>query len=424
MSDELRIRMYNVGFGDCFLLSVPSCDGPKLVLYDFGQHISGRARTLSDIAKDIKAEAKKVHGTVRLDVVIATHRHHDHIAGFDLNAMSEFEVGEVWLPWTENPADPKAVDLRTAQLELADSLQKAAADTKDLDLDKLDGFDFVQNSASHQLGLDPDGFSLSNAGAMETLLHGFEGNPIHRFLPDENRDNASFTSPLLPDVAVHALGPAHDLETITKLKPPKGEFFSWVPGDSDRAKPDKPEPVFDDAFRLTPSEHRRRAGHLHEIDNFDELGARARSTAAMAATALEDAVNGTSLVLVMEIGRQVVVLGGDAEWGTWEAILDDDEWVALLERTSLYKVSHHGSYNGTPLRYVEDHMPNDATSMVSLATMKKWPSIPRASLIDALASQERTLVSSRDTDNTKGVVTAIGPKKRNKPLYIDVTLPV
>ena len=39
MSDALRIRMYNVGFGDCFLLTLP--DG-KTILVDAGFHSQGK----------------------------------------------------------------------------------------------------------------------------------------------------------------------------------------------------------------------------------------------------------------------------------------------------------------------------------------------------------------------------------------------
>ena len=37
---------------------------------------------------------------------------------------------------------------------------------------------------------------------------------------------------------------------------------------------------------------------------------------------LDDMINSTSLVLVLEIGSARLLLPGDAEWGTWKRILD------------------------------------------------------------------------------------------------------
>ena len=75
-----------------------------------------------------------------------------------------------------------------------------------------------------------------------------------------------------------------------------------------------------------------------------------------------------------------MLLAGDAEWGTWSAILDDPASREVLSRTRAYKVSHHGSFNGTPSRFVDELLPQDATSLVSLGKMDIWPSIPRVSL--------------------------------------------
>jgi hypothetical protein len=49
---ELRIRMYNVGFGDCFLLFIPTDDGERTLLLDCGKHMSsGTGRTIKDAAE-------------------------------------------------------------------------------------------------------------------------------------------------------------------------------------------------------------------------------------------------------------------------------------------------------------------------------------------------------------------------------------
>ena len=38
---EVAVRMYNVGFGDCFLITFPAPDRPRKVLVDCGFHAAG-----------------------------------------------------------------------------------------------------------------------------------------------------------------------------------------------------------------------------------------------------------------------------------------------------------------------------------------------------------------------------------------------
>src|SRR5579863_3041652 len=96
----VTVRMYNVGFGDCFLLSF--CYEPELrdqhILIDFGSVGGG---DLSKIAAEIQ---KDCHG--KLYAVVATHRHRDHINGFAgkpgaIIASCKPEI--VLQPWTEDP---------------------------------------------------------------------------------------------------------------------------------------------------------------------------------------------------------------------------------------------------------------------------------------------------------------------------------
>src|SRR5215212_7483304 len=104
--NKVEVRMYNVGFGDCFLLSFrydrPLAD--QHILIDFGT-VGGKA--------DMKAVANAIKEDCggKLYAVVATHRHRDHISGFS-DAAGEESTGaiiasckpEVVLqPWTENP---------------------------------------------------------------------------------------------------------------------------------------------------------------------------------------------------------------------------------------------------------------------------------------------------------------------------------
>src|SRR5262245_55782369 len=51
----LRVRMYRIGFGDFFLLTVPTPGGPQHILIDCGVH-AGNIGTMDDCVKDLVKE--------------------------------------------------------------------------------------------------------------------------------------------------------------------------------------------------------------------------------------------------------------------------------------------------------------------------------------------------------------------------------
>ena len=404
--DSVRIRMYNVGFGDCILLMFDFADGPRTMLVDCGAHLGGSASPMASVRADL-FEAVRRDGTPRIDVVVATHRHFDHISGFDSKDWDGVSVGEVWMPWTEERGVVAADALRTKQKRAAAALS-ARFPTADTPVGWL-----AMNS-------------LSNKGAEQTLLNGFDGDPDHRYLPAVDRHDRSFSTDLLPGVRIHALGPSHDPAIVATLDPPKGKYFP-PPPDENGANPaaagtgvgagsSAAGRIFPDRYRIEPARYHATYPRLADHADMAEVQRRAEEDFLGAAAALEDAINGTSLVLVLEIGARCIVLGGDAEWGTWSEILDDAEWCDLLRRTAVYKVSHHGSYNGTPKPFVDDLLPDDAISLVSLRPIENWPSIPRTTLLDALETGARTLV------RTDHIATAPAAATHNGDLSIEVNL--
>jgi beta-lactamase superfamily II metal-dependent hydrolase len=120
------------------------------------------------------------------------------------------------------------------------------------------------------------------------------------------------------------------------------------------------------------------------------------------AVALDKAVNGTSLMLVVSVGKAQLLFPGDAQWGTWSAALEIPEWQALLKRTAFYKVGHHGSHNATPKAFVETILPNDFAAMASTCHVDQWANIPKAELMSALGAKTKRLVRSDQTTKVKG----------------------
>jgi len=80
----LRVHFLDVGQADCILIQVP---GGKNVLIDGGNNDDGPA---------VVSYLKK-QGVRRLDVVVATHPHEDHVGGLD-SVLNAFEAGKVYAP--------------------------------------------------------------------------------------------------------------------------------------------------------------------------------------------------------------------------------------------------------------------------------------------------------------------------------------
>ena len=113
--------MYKNILGDCFLLKLTRGDERTTVLIDCGviQGVSGAKDKMNAIARDI---VKECGGDVeagrpgRLDLLVVTHEHWDHISGFGQAAdiffdRSKLEIGRVWMAWTEDPEDELASEL-------------------------------------------------------------------------------------------------------------------------------------------------------------------------------------------------------------------------------------------------------------------------------------------------------------------------
>ena len=80
----VEIRSFQVGFGDCFLLSFIYSEADKRhVLIDFGTTgLPGKRKPSEHMPKIAQAIVDVVGENGRLTAVVATHRHADHISGF------------------------------------------------------------------------------------------------------------------------------------------------------------------------------------------------------------------------------------------------------------------------------------------------------------------------------------------------------
>jgi hypothetical protein len=407
--------MYNVGFGDAFLLFLPTPAGEKKVLIDCGSIARGPEEISLDEVVDaiVEAATDERDGVVRprIDVVVATHRHRDHVSGFDRRIWGEVEVQEVWMPWTEHPSAPEARSVREAQARLAGEVNTR--------LTALTDEQYASMSAG--MPLREVAFNaLANQAAMFTLHHGFRP-PVatRRYLPLSSTDRTLVTD-ALPGIVVRILGPSRDPDMILDLNPPIGETYLRMAA-AGRGGAEAPLPFAVD-WRYSPESFRHRYKHLPPVsDVCDQVRSIDDEITRAAALALDKALNGTSLMLMFQIGKANLLFPGDAQWGTWQAAMADPEWSTLLRETTFYKVSHHGSHNATPRKFVEKFLSESFWGgMVSVCETERWEEIPKEELLERLGRPPHRIVRS----DALGEPLPEGFRAEDRRLYVEAAVPI
>jgi len=96
-SGKLEITVLDVGQGDSIFAAFP--DGRTMLIDgggQYGESRSGGYRTRLDVGEDVVSPYLWQRGLKRIDAVVLTHAHHDHLDG--LNAvLDNFRVRELWL---------------------------------------------------------------------------------------------------------------------------------------------------------------------------------------------------------------------------------------------------------------------------------------------------------------------------------------
>jgi hypothetical protein len=211
-SGAIRERMYNVGFGDCFLLFIPTDAEDLEVLVDCGTFKTG-PHSMGDVVARVIDDVRDTNGRPRIDVVVATHRHKDHIIGFADPRWRDVIVGEVWTPWTESPTGPQAKSLRLSQERFTDAVLARLQRRQTDGLAVAPGLmDIVLNGKA-------------NSDALQALHYGFKNSPKRRYLPDRDAGSSVLPTPALPGVTVCVLGPSHLDEVRRAMDPEPGEAY-------------------------------------------------------------------------------------------------------------------------------------------------------------------------------------------------------
>lgn len=394
--------MWNMGFGDSFLITLRQGTERWRALIDCGSLSNQTAPLMDETVSQIVSYLSDDDGSPMLDLVVATNRHGDHISGFANPAWDRVIVGEVWLPWVEDPMDAEATELQNELDAVVGPLFLLAGSHVAVGNETGGVWDTVATLA---------GNGRASAEAIERLsgrTPGFVEPDNVRYLFNDDDGATSAAAPFGGDGTVHVLGPSRNQAVFLNLNPPKSvEWLAGLDIGGSGSGSSKDE-LFDRQYwlskrdltdkrfseRLRPSASVR--GHLKFASS---------ESALVAATRAESWCNNASLFVVIDTGDKRLVFPGDTQHGGWMHVLDRPGSLALVTNPDLYKVSHHGSAAGTPYRFVDSLLGRGKYLMLAAGGTMHWPKIPDSGLLEAFDDQGHHLVRADDPKRATNNVT-------------------
>lgn len=374
----VTVRLYNPGFGDYVLLAFPT-GGAKAcyLLIDCGVHCGypEDKEKIQRLARDVRAATGR-----HLDVAVATHGHPDRRSGFE-QARAVFDditIDQLWLPWTEDPTDPVARQLKQLYARRRKALEAAirlASEGRQPWAEALQRpRDFEQEEkfpALEDLGAKSTEKQYRRPGEAPLALPGVPGVKVHVLGPpraveglriwQKQRERHPGLTDLdeLDGFALAALAAAG----TDSLEEEEGQLF-------------RQSCPFDRSLMISPQEaekHPEYGGFFRTFYGFAHqrghgpawrrLDTSWLSAAERLALDLNRRTN-NSLVLAFELTEtqppKILLFAAPAQAGnrpSWQSLSgpgegsDKSEVVTvpdILRRTVLYKVGHHGSRNAFP----------------------------------------------------------------------------
>ena len=367
---SFSIRMYNVGFGDCFLLTFDygtdvdnqptNSSGTAVrrrhILFDHGS--MSRARTRLSLAAIAKQVAKDTDG--KLDAVVVTHRHKDHLSGFGTKAgkaILDLRPDLVVRSWTEDPVLQKDAG-KPVSLARAGASIGAATGIRATNLQYLSTIAAGEQMAASivrraaEAGRSRTNLAqaaddaVTNAAAVDALTK-VSGDGAGEYLYSGRKEDGTYRTTrlesMLPGVKIHLLGPPRpsDWPDVIDQADESSEFWTGAPTQVRRvfggstAAPKATEPPLGTGGwiidRLREDEQRQLLGLVRWLD---------------------DVLNNTSVILLFEVGDHRLLFCGDAQIENWSWALkqaeDDPALKQTLAEVTVYKVGHHGSRKRDP----------------------------------------------------------------------------
>jgi hypothetical protein len=346
---DVTVRAYQVGFGDCFLVTFHYTNQDRHVLIDCGSTGTPDGKNkqrLLAVAEDIK---QRCGG--QLTAVVASHRHADHINGFDTKGtkspgkiLASCKPKLVVQPWTEDPKAArnakKATQTQAGHLALALRAMQATAARVGGEAAAL--YDLAYTYAAELAFIGQD--NVANRAAVENLM---------KMAPQ--RDYVNFgsktrLSKLLPGVKVWVLGPPtlEQTDSIRKQRSKDKDEF-WMLQARFWALQARSNSTNGNGARLFRNTAPARRRLPIETRWFAKRVAVTRAQELLSLVRILDTVmNNTSVILLFEVNGKRLLFPGDAQIENWSYALNQPKVRELLKDVDLYKVGHHGSRNATP----------------------------------------------------------------------------
>ncbi|MBK8504080.1 MAG: hypothetical protein IPL46_18855 [Saprospiraceae bacterium] len=378
---KVVVRMYKLGTGDCFTLK-----------FYKGNRISFRMmidcgcwkRSFDEIKPFVKELIKDMGG--KLNVLVVTHEHLDHVLGFQAAKelfMKDLKIGEIWMGWPENDADPKVKEWKEKYGEKKLALAEAASVIQQFIagpqlMSQFSGSRFTNELfGMHQhFGVAMQEFAdLHVSGEIKDSLVGMKvvkedlaENNIKYFSPGKIMENIQD----LPGVRIYVLGPPELYAAVKKESGDSGDSGESYDHNKDidlddllmhavrnqqSSSQDEEILPFDSTYTITePTELDATRKH-YEKEPWRQIDFDWLFSAGSLALRMNSLTNNLSLAMAIEFidSGKILLFPGDAEFGSWKTWHDinwkdqgvDVETKDLLARTVFYKVAHHLSHNGT-----------------------------------------------------------------------------
>jgi beta-lactamase superfamily II metal-dependent hydrolase len=429
--------MYNVGFGDCFLLTFHYGKTERHMLIDYGSTAAPknvRGKYMRDVANDIKGQCKG-----KLDVLVVTHRHRDHISGFSTQGdatgkiIASLNPIHVVQPWTEDPkAKPKALSATSSLY------RKGKPAGKSLTSYFLGSLEDMHRIAG----------TVARLAKSDVLYAGPETRKQLAFLGESNLKNLSAVknlmamgkkgeahyvnagmklNSLLPGVAITVLGPptlkqTESIRTMRSKDP--NEFWQFRSFWASQSLAARAMAAQRGLSLKTTSAGQRKKPPSPNVRWFIEQSRQIHVDQTLELVRdLDNVMNNTSVILLFEIGNRKLLFPGDAQIENWSYALQQKKWQDLLKDVNLYKVGHHGSLNATPkslwrlFRHKGDeHARNRLETLCSTkagkhGSTRSGTEVPRRVLVEELERDS----DFRTTERYKA------PNKLSDPITIEIS---